>query len=87
MATESNISTSTSSPELHPIGVDEHTIASMLGISVQAVRADRYGPKRIPFFKFGDSVRYTPSRVATAMLAFEQGGEHLKRTRRSHSQK
>jgi hypothetical protein len=71
--------------ELSNIGVDEYNIAKMLGISLAAVRADRYGSKRIPFFKFGDRVLYNPTRVTIAMMAFEQGGDQLKRTKKTNS--
>ncbi len=44
----------------HPIErlvIDEHELAIALGMSVHFLRKDRCGPRLIPFYRIGGSIR------------------------------
>jgi len=49
--------------------LDERDVANMIGISVQTLRNDRCSKRRIPYVKFGRSVRYRYSDVIAFMEA------------------
>jgi hypothetical protein len=42
--------------------------------SVHTLRADRQNKRRIPFYKFGRSVRYDPDKARAALDTFQIGG-------------
>jgi len=52
--------------------VTEHEIAKLTGMSLFFLRNDRQHKQRIPFFKIGSSVRYSPERVMATLI--ECGG-------------
>lgn len=54
--------------------VNDEVVAKALGISISAVRHDRTGARRIPFYRFGTRVLYDLDRVFEALAAHEVGG-------------
>jgi hypothetical protein len=49
--------------------------------SVHTLRADRQNKRRIPFYKFGRSVRYDPDKARAALDTFQIGGEARPKTK------
>lgn len=58
--------------------LDEKQVANLLGLSVQTLRNDRAGRRRIPYVKMGKAVRYRPEDVQ----AFIEGNRILGETGR-----
>lgn len=56
---------------------DENIISDLLGVSRDMLRADRYGPKHIPFIKFGRRILYDPMLVSRALQKMVRGGNSL----------
>ena len=58
------------------IVIDERELAVALGMSVHFLRKDRCGPRLIPFYRIGGSIRYDMTRVREALIGLELGGNH-----------
>jgi len=66
--------------------VNEKVAAAHVGLSVEALRKDRQGKRRFPFYKIGRTVRYDLQRLDEALAAMECGGPQPRRRRPSRSQ-
>lgn len=58
------------------IALTEQQAAEALGFTIHWLRKDRAGPRKIPFFRIGRAVRYSPERIRQALERFEEGGAH-----------
>jgi len=56
------------------IGVDEHTAAEAIGVSVYFLQKDRRTRRLIPYYRLGDRILYDLDRVRATLLTYEEGG-------------
>ena len=68
--------------EIFPVNVDENIAAKFIGLSVHFLRKDRRNKKLIPFYRIEGSIRYNLDRVREALAAMEEGGQHLRKSKR-----
>ena len=66
--------TSSQTTSIAPQFVDDNAVATILGISVSAVRKDRIGKRSIPFCRINGSVRYHVPTLVDQFLRTAEGG-------------
>lgn len=55
--------------------LDEKRAAEILSLSIQTLRNDRSGKRKIPYIKIGKSVRYRPEDLAALIESHRIAGE------------
>ena len=62
--------------------LDDKQLAPLVKVSVQFLRDDRRGERKIPFIRLGRCIRYDIDMVNKALDSMVEGGQRAKRGKR-----